>query len=129
MSSAKVVFDSSAILALVFGETGADVAAQALPGGVVSAVNVAEVVTRLIDLGSSEAEALEALATLGLSVRVFDEALAVSAARLRTATRGKGLSLGDRACIAQGLREGRRVLTADRAWAGLNLGIEVTLIR
>ena len=66
---------------------------------------------------------------LGQSVRVFDETLAVSAARLRTATRGKGLSLGDRACIAQGLREGRSVLAADRAWAGLHLGTDVTLIR
>ena len=43
----KTVIDASALLALLNGEPGADVVAQALPGGVMSAVNVSEVVAKL----------------------------------------------------------------------------------
>ena len=50
-------------------------------------------------------------------------------ARLRSVTRGAGLSLGDRACLALGDRLGCPVITADRAWASLDIGIEIVLIR
>ena len=53
----------------------------------------------------------------------------VSIANLRGATRAKGLSLGDRACLATGLRLGGPVITADRAWAAVNVGVTVQLIR
>ena len=41
----------------------------------------------------------------------------------------KGLSLGDRACLAPGLALDAPVLTADRAWAGLDVGVAVEVIR
>ena len=45
------------------------------------------------------------------------------------AARQDGLSLGDRACLALAMRERSRVLTADRAWSDLDLGVELALIR
>ena len=49
--------------------------------------------------------------------------------RLRTLTRVQGLSLGDRSCLALGLRLGRPVLTADRGWLAVDVGVSVRLIR
>lgn len=124
-----VVFDSSALLAIAFGEDGADVAARALDGAVISAVNAAEVVTRYIDLGSSPDEAQRRFEDFGLAVRPLDEVLAMRAGSLREKTREHGLSLGDRACLSLAIRENAPVLTADRAWASLDLGLDVQLIR
>lgn len=50
-------------------------------------------------------------------------------ARLRPLTKVAGLSLGDRACLALGLRLGLPVLTTDREWQGLDLGVEVRAAR
>ena len=123
------VFDSSALLAIAFGEDGADVAARALDGAVISAVNAAEVVTRYVDRGSSPDQARRWFENFGLAVRPFDEALAMQTGFLREKTRKHGLSLGDRACLSLAIRENAPVLTADRAWASLNLGLDVQLIR
>jgi PIN domain nuclease of toxin-antitoxin system len=57
-----------------------------------------------------------------------DDALAI--AELRPLTKGLGLSLGDRACLALGLRLGLPVLTADRDWVHLdNVEVDVRPIR
>ena len=125
----SVVFDSSALLAIAFEEDGAAVAARALSGGIVSAVNASEVVAQFVDLGSGEDDARESFLAFGLHVRPFDETLAVAAGLMRAATRAHGLSLGDRACLALAIRERATVLTADRAWATLDLGVDVDLIR
>ena len=125
----SVVFDSSALLALTFGEDGAAVATRATGDAIMSAVNATEVITRMIDEGTSEEEARQSLLTFGLAIRPFDESLALAAGFLRTATRRHGLSLGDRACLALAIRERATVVTADRAWAKLDLGIDVQVIR
>ena len=54
-----VVFDSSALLAIAFDESGAEVARTALKEGILSAVNASEVVSRFVDLGVSEKQARE----------------------------------------------------------------------
>ena len=125
----SVVFDSSAVLAITFGERGADRAVDALGEGVLSAVNASEVVARLVERGDGDEEARETLRYLGLPIRPFDEGLAIAAGQLRRTTREHGLSLGDRACIALARRERTPVLTADRRWAALDLGVVVRLIR
>ncbi|MDE0154539.1 MAG: type II toxin-antitoxin system VapC family toxin [Gammaproteobacteria bacterium] len=125
----SIVFDSSALLAITFEEEGAEIAAQALNDGIISAVNASEVITRYVDLGASEEEALTSFRAFGLEIYPFDESLAIATGLMRSATRDAGLSLGDRACLALAIREHSSVLTADRAWATLDLDIVVELIR
>lgn len=125
----SIVFDSSALLAITFEEEGAEIAAQALNDGIISAVNASEVITRYVDLGASEEEALTSFRAFGLELYPFDESLAIATGLMRSTTRDAGLSLGDRACLALAIREHSSVLTADRAWATLDLDIAVELIR
>jgi ribonuclease VapC len=59
----------------------------------------------------------------------FDVPQAKVAGDLRRLTRIQGLSLGDRACLALAQALGLPAMTADRAWAGLEVGIEIRTIR
>jgi ribonuclease VapC len=59
----------------------------------------------------------------------FDPEQAKIVASLWKATRVQVLSLGDRVCLAVGFKAGRPVLTAERAWAKLEVGVSVWLIR
>jgi ribonuclease VapC len=124
------VLDASAIIAVIDGESGADVVAEALDeGAVASAVNISEVVARLADRGFSPADIESALARAHCDVMAFDEALAFEAGLLRPLTRHAGLSLGDRACLALARQLGLPVLTADRNWQNVSIGVEIRLIR
>jgi len=126
---ASVVLDSSALLALVNGEPGAENVAAKLGDALISAVNLAEAITRLVSHGGSLEEAQTVLALLDLDVVDFDRKLAHKTGGLVTMTRSRGLSLGDRACLALADREQIPAMTADRAWSGLDLGVEILLIR
>lgn len=66
---------------------------------------------------------------LGIEVQDFNMESAVDTASLRRETKSSGLSFADRSCIALGRMLNAPVLTADRAWAELELGIEVVVIR
>ncbi len=124
-----VTLDSSAILALLFGEPGGDRVASVVGESVVSAVNLAEIIAKLVESGYHDDEAERAVDGFLPSVMPLDIPLAIATGTLRRTTRQKGLSLGDRACLALARREKARVLTADRAWADLDIGIEIEVIR
>jgi PIN domain nuclease of toxin-antitoxin system len=126
---AKVVLDSSAIIALLREEVGAETVAQALDGARLCTVNLSEIVGKMAELGLPVDAVGQMMADLAVQVVDADEDLAWRAGALRPTTREAGLSLGDRFCLALAQREGARVLTADRAWAGLDLDVEVVLIR
>jgi PIN domain nuclease of toxin-antitoxin system len=126
---ADTVVDASAVLALLNAEPGAKRVAEALPGAFISTVNMTEVLTRLVDWGLSQGEIHETVDVLGLEQRAFTPSLAYDAALLRSSTRTQGLSLGDRACLSLGLALGARVLTADRPWLTLDLGLDIEYIR
>ena len=129
MSDAAIVADASAVIALLVGEPFTRFDPLRLPGAAISAVNLSQTLARLREIGMPEAEIGTAVATLNLRVIAFDEPQARATARLRTATRHAGLSLGDRACLALGGMLGCPVVTADRVWANLDVGVEVVVIR
>ena len=127
-----VVLDSSAILASLWSEPGASIVDQHDGSSIVSAVNIAEVFTKLIDRGPSpQVEAQIDFLSLASPYEVipFDAAQAQRCGLLRSATRSRGLSLGDRACLALALQQNATVLTADKAWSELDLGLEIKVIR
>ena len=121
--------DASALLVLLNGEPGADVVAQALPGGVISAVNVSEVVAKLAEFGIPEKAIYQALKPLGLDVVFFSEEQAYVAGLLHPSTLHIGVSLGDRACLSLAKMQELTALTADRAWANLSIGVTIKVIR
>ena len=123
------VLDATALLALLHDEPGAEVVAEALPHSSISTVNLAEVIGKLVDSGLPEEDIRTALAGLGIEVIPFDDDLAYRTGLLRNVTSPYGLSLGDRACLALGLRLGQPVLTADRIWATLKVGVKIRVIR
>ena len=123
------VLDSSAVLASLRDEPGGQEAEALFASSLISAVNLAEIVGRLIDLGYGEQAARARVQSGAYSVADFDHALGFKAGVLRGVTRQLGLSLGDRACLALAEREGLPVLTADRSWASLDIGVEIRLIR
>ena len=125
----EFVMDSSVVLALLLREPGREHVSAALPGARISTVNLTEVISKMLDRGLSLGQVDDQMRDFSLTVMDFDRALATQAGLLRAATRHKGLSLGDRACLALALREGLPVMTADKAWSDLDLGVEVVLIR
>ncbi len=125
----EYVLDSSAILADLHGEPGGEVARHAMQSSVVSAVNYAEVITKLIEKGASPVEAEAVAGQLTCAVVAIDQGRATRAGLLHASTRRTGVSLADRFCLALGQELGLPVLTADRLWKTLDLDVAVTLIR
>ena len=127
MSSA--VLDASAVLALLLGEPGGEAVRHHMTDGRISAVNYSEVLARAAALCGSPDEARRQVNRHHLTVVPFDTAQAAVVASLLPATRTFGLSLADRACLALGISLGVVVVTADRAWAALDVGVRIVCVR
>jgi ribonuclease VapC len=110
-------------------EDGWEEAKAVIPGGIVSSLIYAEIVTRLTLRGGSASKIDHAWEELECAVEPFTAKRARTAGLLVAATRERGLSLADRACLALGLELGLPVFTTDRVWAGLTVGADVRLIR
>ena len=109
------LFDSSALLAFLQGEPGADVVETALAdGGSCSAVNWSETAQKLIARGADWDAARGLLFSYGVDVEPVLGRDAERAAQLWRS--GRGLSLADRLCLATAERLGATVWTADSVW-------------
>ncbi len=128
----RIVLDSSALLAILHQEPGAEMFTQQfdlLESGVMSAVNVAEVYGKLVGRGIGSGEAWEAVMAPIPEIIDFDKEQAKIAGGLLPQTRALGLSLGDRACLALGIALKAPIYTADRAWKDLRLKVSIHVIR
>jgi ribonuclease VapC len=64
-----------------------------------------------------------------LTMIAFDELHARETATIKKRTTGVLLSLSDRACLALGRLKDVPVMTTDREWRKLRLGIRVVVVR
>ena len=123
----SVVFDASAVLALIRDEPGADKVTVHIGQAAISAVNVQEIAKELLLSGLNEQTIRDLLEELRLDVRAHDIEAAYAAAGLHSQTREYGRGLGDRSCLALAIQLGVPALTADREWKNVkakNLKVE-----
>ena len=126
----RIVLDSSALLAILNREAGADkLTPGLLTDATVSTVNLAEVQSKLVSRGLDPEDAWDAAIGPVRESEPFTIEQARIAGDLVAQTRPLGLSLGDRACLALGIALGAAVYTADQSWKGLRLGIRIHHIR
>jgi ribonuclease VapC len=132
----SAVLDASALLAYLQDEDGAGHVADATArSAAISAANWAETLSKVADAGADPRHVARELEEQGLLHGLIEvvpltaeDALLIGGLRLQT--RELGLSLGDRACLALGLRLELPILTADREWTDLqDLEVEVKPIR
>jgi len=124
-----IVLDASALLALLFREPGHEEVAARIRGSCLSTVNLSEVIGRFVRDGHNAQVVLRRVADSRVEFVPFTASGAALAATLHPTTRSFGLSLADRACLALALERGIPVLTADRAWDQLDIGVTVQVIR
>ena len=123
------VWDASALLLLLQQEPGWRQLGPRLAGSSMSSVNLSEVAAKLMESGGTAPTTREILEGLPIEIHDFTADLAYRAAELRGPTTDLGLSLGDRACLALGLSLNSPILTGDRAWLELNLGVQIEFAR
>ena len=113
----------------MLNETGAEVVRATLATAKIGAVNLSEVVAKLQERDVPDDVIDQSLADLALFVIPFDRDQAMRAGKLRQSTRGAGLSLGDRACIALAASVNATAITTDRAWARIATKVSIEIAR
>jgi PIN domain nuclease of toxin-antitoxin system len=132
----EFVLDASALLSILLDERGHDRVNRIVHRSRIHAVNLAEVIGRLVRAGMPADVAAATLRGLYLEVdEEFEVAQAECCGALLGTRRDLGLSLGDCLCLTMAAWLGAVAVTADRRWKELdgarlgNLTIRVELIR
>ena len=114
---------------MLFVEPGGDLVADIVGHAVISAVNMAETIAKLVEKGMTLSQATHSVRIFQMQIEPLDEKLAVTVAALRAPTTNLGLSLGDLACLAVAQKLNMPIMTADKIWAKLEMGVEIKIIR
>lgn len=125
----EAVLDASALIAFLKNEPGADRVPALLSRSCISAINLAEVFGKMVEYDKPLDAVAFQIERLQIPVMAFDGEQAKIAASLWPTTRAAGLSLADRACLALALKQRLPVLTTDRIWAKVQVGLEIQMIR
>jgi PIN domain nuclease of toxin-antitoxin system len=111
-----VIADTSAIIAYLNFEPGAEEVRKHLSRIRLTMVNVAEIVAVVSRHQVSRSWVEERIFRVFPELLPFDREQAYLCGALEAVTRPKGLSLGDRACLSAGLVHGWPVLTTESRW-------------
>jgi PIN domain nuclease of toxin-antitoxin system len=126
----EVVFDASAMLALIQGERGADkLTDEILDRSVASTVNLAEVLSKLVKASNDPDRAWAATLSTVSAVEPYTGDQAKIAGALIATTQKYGLSLGDRSCLALAIALKAPVYTTEQTWRNLKVGVPIHVIR
>jgi ribonuclease VapC len=126
----EVVFDASAMLAMLQRERGEEKLTEDIrERSVASAVNLAEVQTKLVKKGGDPDESWDDALSAIDSVEPYTSDHARIAGDLIATTERFGLSLGDRSCLALAIALKAPVYTTEQVWKNLELGIPIHVIR
>ena len=124
----KQVIDASTLLAYLQGEEGAASAKRYIQSSAMSSINYSEVIQKAMRQGSHPiVEAI--IKQAAIRIVPFERDHAFAAAKLHEATVGKAISIADRACLATGQMLGLPVVTGDKAWKEISVGVKVVLFR
>jgi len=129
MTKREAVIDASAVLALARKEPGAEQVARRIRHCLLSAVNLAEVVSKLKRHNVPIEEARGDVLAFVNAVVPFDEEQAQTAGLLHAQTRALKLSYADCACLGLAMSRRLPVVTADRKWAEAGLDLRLEFIR
>jgi len=123
--------DSSAVLALIWNEPGADQVQPLLMAAEMTAVNLAEVVKKLRERGVPKEDVDAIVSDLQIPVGGGPGNLeqAVAVGEVAAAGRPFGLSLGDSVCLAMADWSGLTAVTAERRWTEVMPGAKILVIR
>ncbi|MBY0307052.1 MAG: type II toxin-antitoxin system VapC family toxin [Sphingomonas sp.] len=125
-----IVFDASAVLALIRDEPEAAAVRDHVGRAAISTVNLHEVVKDLLQSGLNETIIRQILGELRLDVHDHGEDDAYAGASLHAQTRTYGRGLGDRTCLALALKLGVPALTTDREWKKVKVaGLKIIALR
>jgi ribonuclease VapC len=127
--SEDYVLDSSAVICLLGKEQGFAKVQELARHAIISTVNLSEVISKLQERGGTDDIIAETLADLALNTVEFDTSQAYLAGTLRNVTRSRGLSLGDRACLALAASRGAIAVTTDKAWKDFDNIARILLVR
>jgi PIN domain nuclease of toxin-antitoxin system len=126
----KVLFDASALLALIKKEPGYKQLEDLLASSCISAVNLSEVVSVLMRVGIPQNKIEEIVTEIIPEIIPFTYRTGLVTGNLIAKTKEFGLSLGDRACIATGIVENMVIYTTDKIWQKLQLdNLTIVIIR
>ena len=127
------IMDASALMALVKNEKGGEFVDALIDDQVcvASSVNIAEVCSKLLEVGVTSADLKRIIRNMNIDVIDFNQEQALASAELRPLTKSAGLSLGDRACLGLAKLMNGTAVTSDRPWLDVAeaVGVKVLMIR